>query len=295
MSKVIIYHKSCVDGYCAAWLTHKAFNGEQLEYIACQYQEKINDQLDERIKGKDVLVFDFSFPRETMERYNSICTTFEVYDHHESVMKNCAGLPFCTFDLSKSGAMLAWETLFPNKPPPLLVEYVQDYDLWKFKLPDSKEINAAIHAGEMTFNQYEIFHQLLQHENGRLKLVDQGKILIKEENRRIDIAVKNAALCVIDGIEVPIINNPEKVIISKAGEKLSENYPFAVIMFMTAEGDFVFGLRSNKNNPNAVDVGALADKFGGGGHRHAAGFKVKINEFVNIHNTIKPMPSKDQS
>ena len=38
-----------------------------------------------------------------------------------------------------------------------------------------------------------------------------------------------------------------------------------------------FSLRSNKLNHKAVDVSELARYFGGGGHKHAAGFKLKYD------------------
>ena len=43
------------------------------------------------------------------------------------------------------------------------------------------------------------------------------------------------------------------------------------VSFMMGQG-FVFSLRSEEGG---LDVSEIAKKFGGGGHKHSAGFKVK--------------------
>jgi hypothetical protein len=48
------------------------------------------------------------------------------------------------FDLSHSGAVLAWNHFHPDEPAPDLLRYVEDQDLWSWKLPASEEVNAAL-------------------------------------------------------------------------------------------------------------------------------------------------------
>ncbi len=49
--------------------------------------------------------------------------------------------------------------------------------------------------------------------------------------------------------------------------------PFAMSYFDTADGFRVFSLRST---PTGLDVGEIARRYGGGGHKHAAGFRIAI-------------------
>jgi nanoRNase/pAp phosphatase (c-di-AMP/oligoRNAs hydrolase) len=57
---------------------------------------------------------------------------------------------------------------------------------------------------------------------------------------------------------------------SDAGNILSEGRAFAATYYDTDKSR-VFSLRSSKGG---VDVGEVAKLFGGGGHKHAAGFSV---------------------
>jgi hypothetical protein len=49
-------------------------------------------------------------------------------DHHKTALEDLAGLPSLhTFtDLERSGATLAWDYLFPDKPRPLLLGHIED-------------------------------------------------------------------------------------------------------------------------------------------------------------------------
>jgi len=46
--------------------------------------------------------------------------------------------------MQHSGAVLAWQYFMPNEPVPDLLRYVEDQDLWNWKLPHSDAVNAAI-------------------------------------------------------------------------------------------------------------------------------------------------------
>jgi oligoribonuclease NrnB/cAMP/cGMP phosphodiesterase (DHH superfamily) len=57
---------------------------------------------------------------------------------------------------------------------------------------------------------------------------------------------------------------------SDAAAKLAVGWPFAAYYWDSPTGR-EFGLRSA---PDGLDVSVIARKFGGGGHKHAAGFKL---------------------
>jgi oligoribonuclease NrnB/cAMP/cGMP phosphodiesterase (DHH superfamily) len=62
--------------------------------------------------------------------------------------------------------------------------------------------------------------------------------------------------------------------ISEIGNTLALTYPCVAMWFETETGEIVYSLRSSAENPDHVDVSVIAKCFGGGGHKHAAGFKV---------------------
>lgn len=274
MSVIIIYHANCCDGFAAAWVARQYFEGKlhitDIEYIACNYQEDWDKKYDlsEKVKNNEVYVFDFSFPREYMIKLHGLAAIFEVHDHHKTAKEACESLDFCHFDVSRSGAMLAWNRLFPDASPPKFIEYVQDYDLWQFKLAYSKEINAVIHSYEKEFERYDIFDYTI--ENQFVDIVKEGSTILRLENNHVQGTIKHAQSAKIGDHIVPMINNPN--LISKTLEQLSKGQLFAAAFFLK-DNQWVVSLRSRNDESQALDVGVIAKIYGGGGHKHAAGFK----------------------
>jgi oligoribonuclease NrnB/cAMP/cGMP phosphodiesterase (DHH superfamily) len=73
----------------------------------------------------------------------------------------------------------------------------------------------------------------------------------------------------IGGYNVPIANLPY-TLTSDAGHLLAKGEPFAGCYWDTPQGR-VFSLRSTDEG---LDVSAISKRYGGGGHRNAAGFRV---------------------
>lgn len=284
---VVIYHNNCCDGFTAAWLADRVIRNLpeiKAEYVGVNYNESY-EHLKEKIRGKKVLVFDFAFPRELMIEFAGLAKSFEVFDHHKTGQAECEGLDFCLFDMTKSGAMLAWERMCPRDTSvEKLVRYVQDYDLWQFKMDESEAINAVVHSTEKTFGQWDILASRIGDKDEVINVIREGKLILRMEKNHVETSAKYASTAIIQGHRVPLINNPN--LISKTLAKLAIDQPFAAAFFMRKDGKFVFSLRSNKET--GLDVSKIAEKFpGGGGHKNAAGFTVSINDFTAIWDTIE--------
>jgi len=275
----ILYHDNCVDGFTAAWVASLAVKKNGLEHVtsykAVNYNQNWNEMgIPALCCDADVFVLDFSFPREYMLHLRDISRSIEVHDHHITSQKDCEGLDFCFFDNTKSGAMLAWERFFPDNgglPGPMkIVKYVQDYDLWKFELEDSEEINAYIHCMEKTFPNWEkLASELNMHSD---KPIYYGKGILQLMAHQIQAAIKYPILVNIDGHFVYAINLSTSNLISKTVGALAKLEPesFAASFFMRQDGKWIFSLRSTDKG---IDVGEIAKRQGGGGHKNAAGFE----------------------
>jgi uncharacterized protein len=75
----------------------------------------------------------------------------------------------------------------------------------------------------------------------------------------------------IGGHNVPVANLPY-TLSSDAGHLMGKGEPFAAC-YMDDPTGRTFSLRSA---PDGIDVSEIAKNYGGGGHKHAAGFKVPI-------------------
>lgn len=264
MTHLILYHASCADGLGAAIACRTClFEKGELdfaEFKSVQYGEKPPD-----VAGKDVMIVDFSYPRETLLAMKESAKSLVVIDHHKTAQAELADLDFCIFDMSKSGAVLTWKYLFPNKPVPLLFEYLQDRDLWLFKLPQSREVSAALRSYPPFI---ETWIQFLA-PNAIESLKADGTAILRYQQREIEAKLSHPFERIeIGGYSVPCINSTH--LISEIGNEMAKGQPFAALYFDT-DNKRVFSLRSTDEG---VDVAEIAKQYGGGGHRNAAGFSV---------------------
>jgi len=86
---------------------------------------------------------------------------------------------------------------------------------------------------------------------------------------QVDIHVSHAQPMRIGDYEVPGVN--ATLLQSEVAGRLAVGQPFAAVWFDIAGGKRVYSLRSE---PSGMDVSEIAKQFGGGGHKHAAGFTI---------------------
>ncbi|MGP7732982.1 DHHA1 domain-containing protein [Oceanimonas smirnovii] len=77
----------------------------------------------------------------------------------------------------------------------------------------------------------------------------------------------------IAGHDVPVLNAPG-FYSSDAGHIMAQGEKFAAIYHNTATHQ-MFSLRSADDG---LDVAEIAAQFGGGGHQHAAGFRIALGD-----------------
>jgi len=100
-----------------------------------------------------------------------------------------------------------------------------------------------------------------------------------ERYRRICIgaAMELARPMIIDGHQVLAANSSEMRFASDTADELSAGHPFGVTYWVRADAMVQWSLRSREDG---IDVSEIAKTFGGGGHKHAAGFQTPITYLV---------------
>lgn len=268
MNAYTLYHGNCPDGFGAAWSVWKAL-GSQAEYIPVQHDQPLP-----KLKpGSKVYLVDFSYPQAVLMQLADVMQQVVVLDHHKSAQQALAGLPSleavergdsnigARFEMEKSGAVLAWEFFHPKQPLPALLQYVQDKDLWRFSLPHSRAVSAALSSHPFDFEVWETLNidQLQQ----------EGQVLVRLLDRYVERLVERAYWRRLGDYEIPVVNTP--LLGSNVGNQLCVRFPeapFAACYSDPSEGQRHWELRSK----GAFDVSEVAVQFGGGGHRNAAGF-----------------------
>ena len=255
--KVVLYHGHCADGFGGAYAAWRAL-GDEAVYLPVQY----GDAVPEMPAGTDaVYMVDFSYPREQILALHQKHPNLTILDHHRTAQADLAGLDFAIFDMDKSGAVLAWEYFHPGTPVPMLLRYVQDRDLWTWKLPASRQVSAGLWSYPQDFATWDGLSVP--------KLSEEGAAILRYMEQQTEMICSQAKEGELAGHRIPIVNATS--LWSEVGEALLNLYPaapFAAAYYHTASGVKKWSLRSR----GEFDVSAIARRFGGGGHRNAAGF-----------------------
>ena len=267
MKALVIYHKGCADGSCAAYAAWKRFGDDGAEYHACQYGDAA--PTDDDVRDRAVYIVDFSFPRVELVRIALAAKELVVLDHHKTAQQDLADLPFARFEMAMSGAAMAWQFFADGQVDPHRqndlpdpVRYVQDRDLWRWALPDSREVSAAMRALGVV-EDFKVFDRLPDVQT----LVKMGGAILLDNDKTIRAICRGATDMTLDGHEIPVVNSC--VFQSEVGERLAIGRPFAAVWFVSKKGETVVSLRSDANG---LDVSAICKARGGGGHARAAGF-----------------------
>lgn len=276
--RVIVYHANCHDGITALWAALQVWPDAE-EYPARHGYEPDLD----RLRDRDVVVVDFSWPREQLLAAAGVAHSFHVLDHHVTAQDALADLDGrviarddghtyrlqVMFDMERSGAGLAWDELVGGERP-WMVNYVEDRDLWRFALPLSREVHAACNAYPNTLAMRDWLATRDLEDVQR-----EGVAILRYHNKLVKSAVQYARTISIGGYDVPAVQCPTIELVSDIGHALAKDAPFAAVWFELWNGTRVFSLRSTDDG---MDVGAIAVEYGGGGHKHASGFKLKPGE-----------------
>jgi hypothetical protein len=311
MSKtLVIYHGKCIDGFTAAWVCWRKF-GDEAEYYPGIYQEPSPDVAGKDVVMVD-FSYKFDAMVEIVMAANSVLVLDhhksaqeDLKGLAEATHKDKVNI---VFDMDRCGAGIAWDYFFSKgKQPwrPWLIDYVEDRDLWRWDLPRSRDISAYIAAVDQDFLAWD----KLAHSTHWTDAADRGSAVVAYVDRYVREMCEQTQTVDFESeygnFTVPVVNAPY-INISELCGALAEtqcqycegraglegrdkgdplpateenmvvcpncenagHVPFSIGWFQRGDGKYHYSLRSRGN----FDVSALATKYGGGGHKNAAGF-----------------------
>jgi oligoribonuclease NrnB/cAMP/cGMP phosphodiesterase (DHH superfamily) len=287
---LIVFHANCSDGHTAAWVAARALGDADLH--AAQYGSEPPE-----VRGRDVYILDFSYARPVMQRIARAVRRLVLLDHHRTAHAELIGLNqqdaqivdgerrvTIRFDLARSGAGLAWQWFHPSVPAPWLVRYVEDQDLWRWALPNSRLIGSAVESYPRTLETWDDLALRVPEE-----LLSEGMVIHRYRTLCVEAACRAARLMPIAGQWVPAANSSEQRFASDTAHELSRGFPFAATYWIRNDGLAQFSLRSHEDG---ADVSAIAVEFGGGGHAHAAGFEVSREHLYQMLDASRPLDER---
>ena len=267
----VIYHADCTDGFGAAYAAWKQL-GNRAEYHPCKH-----GTAPPNVKGKVVAILDFSFDNATTKKMIEEAAGLIIIDHHKSAMVELHDISNTHFDMTKSGATLAWNFFHPGKEAPKFINYIEDRDLWKWELPYSKEFAAAFDMVPFEFEEFEKFEDDSVFDDA----VKRGSYILAYSKIVIKKVCDKASPRRYKDKDVLVINSSHWM--SEIGARLSPHCDFAMIWYYDHVGrNIKVSLRAFHEN---IDVSEIAKNFGGGGHKKASGFTLPGD--TNIEDLFK--------
>jgi len=272
-SALCLYHDDA-DGRCGAAIVRKAW-GEGVILQPIDYGDPVPWDIVEKVE--QVVITDFSLPKEDMERM--IARTSLIWiDHHKSSLANLAefeDVPGLR-EIGRAGCVLTWEYFFPEEKVPRAVIYIGDRDVWRHEFPETKPFGEGLFHEDSRPENDRLWEKLFGDEDGLVQeLIQRGQLLFDARVKSIERRIEKFGFEVeFEGHKTLAVNGPCSgelgEAIRKRGYTVGYCYVEAeqngnVMTFVTLYSD-------------QVDVSEIAMKFGGGGHAGAAGFSFQRAE-----------------
>jgi uncharacterized protein len=285
---IILYHDHCIDGFASAYAAWKYFGyAENIEYIPVQYGSAPPD-----ITNSFIYILDFSYSTAEMEMLCKSNIQVIVLDHHKGAAQQINNvkadnfLGTCAED--NSGAVLAWKFFHQQIPVPKMLLHIQDRDLWKFELPETKAICYALYSEAVVARTFEAWDEAASQLP---TLISTGNILLANFQKRCEQIVEHQSYeAKLYGGNVPSIHvlaaNVPAEYASEVGMMLAakSSSGIALIWQYLGKGITKCSLRSIGD----VDCIPIAKYYGGGGHRNASGFT--LTKHKNIREYLYEQP-----
>ena len=261
---VVLNHKGCRDGFGAAWAAWRKF-GARAEYIGIFH----DDPIPHGLKDKNVYMLDISFDIAKTRKILNIASRLTIIDHHISAELSIKLADEYVYALDHSGAILSWRHFHPDKRIPVLSKHIEDIDIWKFKLSHTKELMASLETYDLDFKLWNQLAKDWENKKNRKKYLNEGAAIVKYQDSLVKKAMKDSEEVRFFGKKALAVNFT-LALNSEIGEAIRrKGYELGIIW--QKKGDkLIVSLRSTSK----VDSSKIAARFGGGGHKKAAAFRL---------------------
>jgi oligoribonuclease NrnB/cAMP/cGMP phosphodiesterase (DHH superfamily) len=269
----IFFHKQDLDGRCSGAIVKRLYSEGELMPI--NYGD--NFPWDEIEPEELVFMVDFSLPYEEMSRLNTVSNLVWI-DHHITAMEEHKDLNLIGKTRTDVAAChLVWEYLFPGNDVPLGVRLLSEYDIWNHK--DLRVLPFHYAMGlEYTWPDGNIWKNIWESNSHWIsQMVVTGKLLLKYERKNNRAYIQAFGFeTEFEGYKAVAVNTGGKN--SLLFESIEGDHDL-MITFVFRNGEWKISLYANNEH---VHCGTLAQLYGGGGHKGAAGFKIKDLPFKTL-------------
>lgn len=289
---VIIYHGPCSDGVSALWCANHYLSdiGHQFESIQCRAgSDPEGDFTDKRILFVD-LCPSFKFITEKCKIVKKLTildhhkSAIDMYHENASVLESIDNLEI-EMDPDRAGCQITWDYFFNDKSRPWFIDYVGDRDLWRWTLPNSKEINAALFENNLIdpSNPNKLTDLITDSETKKQNLLTQGKIILQLQKRELDIGVSKALIAEFKhkdktykiwlggNISMSLRSELGNLLVNKKFSDGTTPDFAAIWVYDPKSNEWWISFRGGNNSP---DLSVIARELDGGGHVRSSGISL---------------------
>ncbi|WP_163530970.1 DHH family phosphoesterase [Halobacillus ihumii] len=284
----IMFSHTDLDGI-GCGILFKGAIGSESEVYYCNYgdiddviQRSIENIRKRREDRPQIIISDLGISEETARIVDNYEGDKILLDHHGTNEWLGEKYSWAIIDEQESGTLLVYHYLnVPSKYEEFAI-MVDDYDRWIHANPDSKQLNRLFFV--MGINRFE--ERCLE----RLRPTefdDVDKLLLEIEEENLERHIERAGKYMTTH---PMFGDKQIGVLfadryqSETGHELLNQFDVEVVAMIDPNTKKV-SLRSNPK----FDVGSVAKRLGGGGHKNAAGVEFNYKDVTDFHGSKYPL------
>ncbi|GLT65537.1 hypothetical protein SLA2020_379650 [Shorea laevis] len=310
-ASAILYHYPCPDGAFAALAAHFYFSAASLPALFFPntvYRPVTAQQLPLSEIG-DLYLLDFVGSPGFVQEISSRVDRVVVLDHHKTALEQLSETAVGenvtkVIDMERSGATIAFD-YFKEKlklePNQMVVEvgefdrvgslfkYIEDGDLWRWRLPNSKAFSSGLKDLGIEFDvrlNPSLFQQLLSLDvesvisQGNLSLLHKQKLIDECLSQSYEIALGGGRFGHCLAADADSISDLR----SELGHQLARKSGIlklrgiGAVVYRVPELENDRLLKISLRSVDDEDTTPISEEFGGGGHRNASSFMLSSAE-----------------
>ncbi|XP_061348021.1 uncharacterized protein LOC133293456 [Gastrolobium bilobum] len=318
-SAAILYHYPCPDGAFAALAAHLYFKATSLFsplfFPNTVYNPLRAEDLPLHEIG-DLYLLDFVGSPGFVQEISTKVPRVIVLDHHKTALEKLGSESSLgenvtkVIDMARSGATIAFDyfkdklvspdaDIVVNHPSVLdefervrqLFQYIEDGDLWRWRLPNSKAFSSGLKDLNIEFDARKnpsLFDQLLSIDldtvisQGMVSLSHKQKLIEDCLSKSYEIALGNGAYghCLAVNADTALSE-----LRSELGHQLATKSQkmklrgIGAVVYKVPELENDQKLKISLRSVDNEDTTPISQAFGGGGHRNASSFMLISQEF----------------
>ncbi|CAI9270448.1 unnamed protein product [Lactuca saligna] len=322
----VLYHYPCPDGAFAALAAHIYFTASSVPalffpntvYSPIKVEDLPLDQI------SDAYLLDFVGPPGFVQQLFPKVDRVIILDHHKTALKMLDEGEFSyknvtkVIDMGRSGATIAYD-YFKEKTLALkngnslsnhelgvhnfessrrIFEYIEDADLWRWRLDNSKAFSSGLKDMNFEFNitlNPLLFQQLLSLDLEHV--INHGKQSLSQKQTLINEVLEQSYEIVLDdgasGHCLAVNADSVSDLRSELGHQLAEKSRnqnlrgIGAVVYRVPDLKDDEILKISLRSIEDEDTTVISQKHGGGGHRNASSFMLKCGEFEQWKETRK--------